>query len=149
MDWKWLFIYPEQQIATVNEIAIPVNTPVEFLITSDTVMNSFFIPRLGSQIYAMAGMENRLNLMSTEEGVFRGLSANYSGFGFSGMKFKTHSVSDAAFTKWVEKVKSSPKKLDDKTYESLSVKSKDHAIEHFADVIKESIISLVHCLYGF
>ncbi|MBE0368805.1 ubiquinol oxidase subunit II [Pseudoalteromonas aurantia] len=134
LDWKWLFIYPEQQIATVNEIAIPVNKPIEFLITSDTVMNSFFIPRLGSQIYAMAGMENRLNLMASEEGVFRGLSANYSGFGFSGMKFKTHSVSDEAFEQWVDKVKTSPKVLDNTTYQALTVKSKDNEVEHFADV---------------
>lgn len=134
MDWKWLFIYPEQQVATVNEIAIPVNKPVEFLITSDTVMNSFFIPRLGSQIYAMAGMENRLNLMASEEGVYRGMSANYSGFGFSGMKFKTHAVSDEGFQEWVNKVKRSPLVLDDKAYEILSKKTKDHAIQHFADV---------------
>ena len=134
MDWKWLFIYPEQQIATVNEIAIPVNTPVEFLITSDTVMNSFFIPRLGSQIYAMAGMENRLNLMASEEGVFRGMSANYSGFGFSGMKFKTHSVSQQGFDDWVNKVKRSPLVLNDKAYKILSKKTKDHAVQHFADV---------------
>lgn len=87
MDWKWLFIYPEQQIATVNELAIPVNSPVEFLVTSDTVMNSFFIPNLGSQIYAMSGMENRLYLMADEPGEYRGFSANYSSFGFSGMKF--------------------------------------------------------------
>ena len=134
MDWKWLFIYPEQQIATVNEIAIPVNTPVEFLITSDTVMNSFFIPRLGSQIYAMAGMENRLNLMASEEGVFRGMSANYSGFGFSGMKFKTHSVSQQGFDDWINKVKRSPLVLDDKAYKILSKKTKDHAVQHFSDV---------------
>ncbi|WP_042150875.1 MULTISPECIES: ubiquinol oxidase subunit II [unclassified Pseudoalteromonas] len=134
MDWKWLFIYPEQQIATVNEIAIPVNKPIEFLITSDTVMNSFFIPRLGSQIYAMAGMENRLNLMASEQGVFRGMSANYSGFGFSGMKFKTHALDQAGFEQWISKVKRSPLKLDEKMYKMLSKKTKDHAVQHFHDV---------------
>lgn len=134
MDWKWLFIYPEQQIATVNEIAIPVNKPVEFLITSDTVMNSFFIPRLGSQIYAMAGMENRLNLMASEEGVFRGMSANYSGFGFAGMKFKTHAVNQQGFEDWINKVKESDQVLDVETYQALSEKSKDNPVEYFADV---------------
>ncbi|MBQ4879071.1 ubiquinol oxidase subunit II [Pseudoalteromonas luteoviolacea] len=134
MDWKWLFIYPEQQIATVNEISIPVNTPVEFLITSDTVMNSFFIPRLGSQIYAMAGMENRLNLMASKEGTFRGMSANYSGFGFSGMKFKTHSVDQAGFDAWVNKVKASEYVLDEPTYKALSEKSKDHPVVYYSDV---------------
>jgi len=134
LDWKWLFIYPEQQIATINEIAIPVNKPIEFLITSDTVMNSFFIPRLGSQIYAMAGMENRLNLMASEQGVFRGMSANYSGFGFSGMKFKTHALDQKGFEQWISKVKRSPLKLDEKMYQMLSKKTKDHAVQHFNDV---------------
>lgn len=134
MDWKWLFIYPEQQIATVNEIAIPVDTPVEFLITSDTVMNSFFIPRLGSQIYAMAGMENRLNLIASEEGVYRGMSANYSGFGFSGMKFKTHAVDNNGFDTWVAKVRASGQVLSKTRYEALTAKTKDHPVEYYSDV---------------
>ena len=125
MDWKWLFIYPEQEIATVNEIAIPVDVPVEFLITSDTVMNSFFIPHLGSQIYAMSGMENRLHLMASEEGVYPGYSANYSGFGFSGMKFSTHATSDQGFADWVAKVKAEGSPLDDATLSQLRVKSRD------------------------
>lgn len=83
-------IYPEQDMATVNEIAIPINTPVNFKITSDTVMNSFFIPQLGSQIYAMAGMQTKLHLIANETGTFRGISANYSGHGFSKMNFVVH-----------------------------------------------------------
>lgn len=134
LDWKWLFIYPEQRIATVNELAIPVDTPVEFLITSDTVMNSFFIPQLGSQIYAMAGMENQLNLIGNEEGIYRGYSANYSGFGFSGMKFKTHVVSDDSFNEWVNNVKGSNELLTEPRYKELSKKTKDHAVEYFSDV---------------
>lgn len=134
LDWKWLFIYPEEQVATVNEIAIPVDRPVEFLITSDTVMNSFFIPQLGSQIYAMAGMENRLNLMASEEGVFRGMSANYSGFGFSGMKFKVHSLPTEGYDGWINKVKRSQLTLDEVSYEILSHKTKDHAVQYFSDV---------------
>ena len=131
LDWKWLFIYPEQEIATVNELTIPVDTPVEFLITSDTVMNSFSIPSLGSMIYAMAGMENQLHLIGNEIGVFRGYSANYSGFGFSGMKFKTHVVSDNEFNQWVNTVKQSDEILDPERYQQLALKTKDHPVEYF------------------
>ncbi len=134
LDWKWLFIYPEQEIATVNEVALPVDTPVEFLITSDTVMNSFFVPQLGSMIYAMAGMENQLHLIADEPGEYRGMSANYSGFGFSGMKFKTLAKSEQDFEQWVQSVKSVSARLDDQTYAALSVKTKDHAVEHYSYV---------------
>ncbi|PIE42775.1 MAG: ubiquinol oxidase subunit II [Gammaproteobacteria bacterium] len=134
LDWKWLFIYPEEQIASVNELAMPVNKPVEFLITSDSVMNSFFIPRLGSQIYAMAGMENRLHLMASEAGVYRGMSSNYSGFGFSGMKFKTHALSDEDYHQWLATVRASGQVLDADRYKALAMKTKDHPVEYFADV---------------
>lgn len=134
MDWKWLFIYPEYEIATVNEIAIPLDTPVEFLVTSDTVMNSFFIPHLGSQIYAMSGMENRVHLMASEEGVYPGLSANYSGFGFSGMKFSTIATTDQGFEEWIAEVKSSPEVLTDERLDLLRVKTRDVAPMHFASV---------------
>lgn len=132
LDWKWLFIYPEQEIATINELTIPVDTPVEFLITSDTVMNSFSIPNLGSMIYAMAGMENQLHLIGNEVGTYRGYSANYSGFGFSGMKFNTHVVEDAEFDSWVNKVKSSEKTLTPEVFQQLTVKTKDNAVEHYS-----------------
>lgn len=134
LDWKWLFIYPEQEIASVNEVAIPVDVPVEFLITSDTVMNSFFIPRLGGQIYAMAGMENQLHLMASKAGVYRGMSANYSGFGFSGMKFKTLALNESAFNQWVNKVKNAPVELSDDAYHHLIEKTKDHPVEYFSRV---------------
>ncbi len=134
LDWKWLFIYPEQTIATVNEVAFPVDTPVEFLITSDTAMNAFFIPQLGSMIYAMSGMENQLYLVADEAGVYRGLSANYSGFGFSGMKFKAHALNDESFESWVNQVKKAEVALTDDRYDQLKVKSKDHPVEHFSDV---------------
>ena len=134
MDWKWLFIYPEYEIATVNEMAMPVDTPVEFLVTSDTVMNSFFIPSLGSQIYAMSGMENRVHLMASEPGVYKGFSANYSGFGFSGMKFSAIATDDAGFEEWVAKVKGSDNVLDDERLAELRVKQKDVPPLHFASV---------------
>lgn len=134
MDWKWLFIYPEQGIATVNELAMPVDTPVEFLVTSDTVMNSFFVPQLGTQIYAMSGMENRVHLMADEEGIYKGFSANYSGFGFSGMKFSAIATSDQGFEDWVNTVKAAPQPLDDARFAALQVKSKDVAPMHFSSV---------------
>jgi len=134
LDWKWLFIYPEQEVASVNELAIPVDTPVEFLITSDSVMNSFFIPQLGSMIYAMAGMENQLYLVADETGVYRGMSANYSGFGFSGMKFKAHALTQADFDAWVTQVRQSPEALSDQRYQQLKEKTKDHPVEYFSSV---------------
>ncbi len=139
MNWKWLFIYPEQQIATVNEIAMPINRPVKFLVTSDTAMNSFFIPQLGSQVYAMAGMENRLNLMAKEEGSYRGISANYSGYGFANMRFKAHAVKDVAFKEWVQKVKTSDLVLNNNSYDQLTANAKEqiikpHPVTYFASV---------------
>ncbi len=126
LDWKWLFIYPEQNIATVNEVAFPVDQQVQFLITSDNAMNSFFIPNLGSQIYAMAGMENRLYLKANQQGVYDGFSANYSGFGFSGMKFKAHALAnDQAFDEWVQEVAASPDALGDEEYLKLREKTRD------------------------
>lgn len=134
MDWKWLFIYPEQGIASINEMAMPVNTPVEFLVTSDTVMNSFFIPQLGTQIYAMSGMENRVHLMADEAGTYRGFSANYSGFGFAGMKFDAIATDQAGFEAWVAKVKAAPQILDESELAHLREKSRDVAPIHYASV---------------
>ncbi len=134
LDWKWLFVYPEQGIATVNEFAMPVDRPVEFLITSDTVMNSFFVPQLGSMIYAMAGMENQLHLIAEETGDYRGLSANYSGFGFSGMKFKALVKNENDFASWVENVKATNRPLSPDAYSTLAAKTKDHPVEHYSQV---------------
>lgn len=134
LDWKWLFIYPEQQIATVNELAIPIDTPVEFLVTSDTVMNSFFVPNLGSQIYAMSGMENRVHLMGTEIGTYPGFSANYSGFGFSGMKFSAIVTEENDFDAWVARVQASPNSLTSSAFEQLSEKTRDVPPAYYGDV---------------
>ncbi|MCP1437883.1 cytochrome o ubiquinol oxidase subunit 2 [Erwinia persicina] len=145
LDWKWLFIYPEQGIATVNQIAFPANTPVTFKITSNSVMNSFFIPTLGSQIYAMAGMQTQLNLIANEAGTFDGISSNFSGRGFSGMKFKAIATPDnAAFDQWVAKAKESSNQLmtmDD--FEKLAAPSENHPVEFFStanpDLFKQVI----------
>lgn len=136
MDWKWFFIYPEQGIATVNEIAFPANVPVEFKVTSNSVMNSFFIPRLGSQIYAMAGMQTNLHLIANEAGTYDGISASYSGPGFSGMKFKAIATPDrAAFDQWVAKVKLSSNTVSDMaTYEKIAAPSEYNKVEYFSSV---------------
>ncbi len=107
LQWKWLFIYPEQKIATVNFIQFPEQTPINFEITADAPMNSFWIPELGGQIYAMPGMSSKLHLIADREGSFRGSSANLSGTGFSGMTFIAKSSSEADFNAWVESVKKS------------------------------------------
>ncbi|MDV6332321.1 ubiquinol oxidase subunit II [Asticcacaulis sp. 201] len=120
LDWKWLFIYPQYGIATVNEMAMPVGTPVHFKLTSASVMNSFFIPQLGSQIYTMTGMQTQLSLRADHEGVYDGISANYSGEGFAGMKFQAHALSDADFDAWIAKARTSGQALDSATYLSLA-----------------------------
>lgn len=104
-QFKWVFIYPEQNIATVNELRFPEKTPLSLRITSNFTMNSFFIPALSGQIYAMAGMQTHLNMLADETGVFRGFSSNYSGYGFSQMRFRAHAVTDAQFAEWVSAVK--------------------------------------------
>ncbi|UXJ51792.1 ubiquinol oxidase subunit II [Pseudomonas citronellolis] len=134
LDWKWLFIYPEQGIATVNEIAFPKDTPVNFQITSDTVMNSFFIPQLGSQIYSMTGMLTKLHLIANEEGVFDGISANYSGSGFSGMKFKAIATSEQGFQDWVTKVKSAQAGLTEEGFPELAKPSENVPATYFSSV---------------
>jgi cytochrome o ubiquinol oxidase subunit 2 len=112
LQWKWLFIYPEQKIATVNFFQFPEQTPINFEVTADAPMNSFWIPELGGQIYAMPGMSAKLHLMATTEGSFRGSSANLSGTGFSGMKFIAKASSEADFDAWVESVRSSSQALN-------------------------------------
>jgi len=139
LDWKWLFIYPEQGIATVNQIAFPANTPVNFKITSNSVMNSFFIPTLGSQIYAMAGMQTKLHLIANEPGTFDGISSNFSGRGFSGMKFKAIATKDdAEFQQWVAKVKAAPNTLTTMDeFEKLASPSENHPVEYFSTASPE------------
>ncbi|WP_262730538.1 ubiquinol oxidase subunit II [Alloalcanivorax marinus] len=132
LDWKWLFFYPEQGIATVNELAAPVDRPIRFKITSDRVMNSFFIPALAGQIYSMAGMETKLHAVINEPGVYDGFSANYSGAGFSQMRFKFHGLSDADFDAWVAKVKSSDEALSRAEYRELEQPSENHPVTYYA-----------------
>lgn len=135
LDWKWLFIYPEQGIASVNELAFPTNVPVNFKITSDTAMNSFFIPQLGSQIYSMAGMATKLHLIANEPGVYNGISANYSGAGFAGMKFKAIATETPAdFDAWVAKVKQQASPLNPNSYKELAKQSENNPVQYYGSV---------------
>jgi cytochrome o ubiquinol oxidase subunit II len=134
LDWKWLFIYPDLGIATVNQLALPVGTPVNFNITSDSVMNSFFIPQLGTQVYAMAGMQTRLHLIADQPGNFEGLSANYSGRGFSDMKFRTLATSQGDFDAWVKKVKASAGSLSMDQYAAVAQPGEKAPVQYFSTV---------------
>jgi cytochrome o ubiquinol oxidase subunit 2 len=120
LDWKWLFIYPDEEIATVNRLVIPAGTPLRFRLTSATVMNSFFVPQLGSQIYAMAGMTTRLNLQADSPGSYQGLSAQFSGAGFSDMRFEVVALPLQAFQKWAGETRARGRSLNPKEYASLA-----------------------------
>ncbi|MBV9628538.1 MAG: ubiquinol oxidase subunit II, partial [Xanthobacteraceae bacterium] len=124
LDWKWLFIYPDRGVAAVNQLVIPVGTPVQFRLTSATVMNSFFIPQLGSQIYTMGGMTTHLNLLADNPGEFPGFSANYSGGGFAEMRFVTKAVPASDFDAWIDQVRGTGSALDDAAYAELAKPSR-------------------------
>jgi len=120
LDWKWLFIYPEQGIASVNQLVIPAGVPVHFSLTSASVMNAFFVHRLGSMIYTMNGMVTQVNLQADKPGIYWGQSAQYSGDGFSDMNFQTHAVAPADFAAWVGKTKGQGPSLDAAAYAGLA-----------------------------
>jgi cytochrome o ubiquinol oxidase subunit 2 len=143
LDWKWLFIYPDLGVATVNQIALPVNVPVDFKITSGSVMNSFFIPQLGGQIYAMAGMQTQLSLMADHAGTYEGMSANYSGAGFSDMKFTALAMSQQGFSRWLATVRRSPQTLGAQDYKLLARASRKHPVEYFSSVIPDLFAGIV------
>jgi len=120
LDWKWLFIYPDQGIASVNQLTIPLGTPVSLELTSSGVMNSFFVPQLGSQIYTMAGMVTRLHLQADHPGTYRGLSAQFSGDGFADMRFNVEAVPAEGFAQWVAATRSAGPVLDAQAYADLA-----------------------------
>jgi cytochrome o ubiquinol oxidase subunit II len=132
LDWKWLFIYPEQGIATVNELALPVDRPVRFDMTSTNMMNTFYAPTLAGMIYTMPGMRSTLHAVLNRPGEFEGMSANYSGAGFSDMRFKLTGVNQAGFDRWVAGVKASGTTLDTRTYLALEKPSEKAPTMHFA-----------------
>src|SRR4051794_5557979 len=120
LDWKWLFIYPDQGVATINQLVIPAGTPVSFRLTSATVWNSFFVPQMGTMIYAMPRMTTRLNLQADRQGVFNGLSSHFSGDGFPGMQFKVQSLPPDQFAMWAQGARGSGGVLDGRGYAELS-----------------------------
>jgi cytochrome o ubiquinol oxidase subunit 2 len=134
LQWKYLFIYPSQNIATVNFIEFPVNTPLNFELTADAPMSSFWIPQLGSQIYAMAGMQTKLNLIANQTGDFDGKNTEINGDGFSGMKFVARSASQNDFNAWVKSVKASSATLNLNVYNELAAPSQNNPSANYASV---------------
>jgi cytochrome o ubiquinol oxidase subunit 2 len=135
LDWKWLFIYPGQDVATINTLTVPAGVPLRFELTSSSVMNVFFIPQFGSMIYTMNGMATRLNLRADRPGTFEGLSAHFSGDGFSDMHFDVHVVPSEQFSKWAQDASGAEKSLDARSYGEIAKPSmKDQpAIYRLAD----------------
>nr|WP_276543113.1 ubiquinol oxidase subunit II [Bradyrhizobium elkanii] len=137
LDWKWLFIYPDYGVAAVNELAAPVDRPIRFRITASSVMNSFYIPALAGQIYAMPGMETKLHAVANKEGTYRGFSANYSGAGFSGMHFDFKSLSSADFDKWIATAKTSANMLGRTDYLQLERPSQNDPVRLYRSVDRD------------
>jgi len=147
LDWKWLFIYPEQHVASVNQLVIPAGRPIHFSLTSGSVMNAFFIPQLGSMIYTMDGMTSTLHLSAAHPGVYYGESSHYSGDGFSDMHFDVHAVAEDQFQAWVNSTKGHGPALDDGAYTQLAKQSLhvkpftygDTAPNIYADIVSEKL----------
>ncbi|ARU06824.1 ubiquinol oxidase subunit II [Comamonas serinivorans] len=134
LDWKWLFFLPEQGIATVNELAAPVDRPIRFKLTSTHTMNAFYVPDLAGMIYTMPGMETQLNAVINKPGEFPGKSAHYSGAGFAGMTFKFHGLSDQDFDAWVAKAKAEGQPLSRDAYRELVKPSERNPVQLFSSV---------------
>jgi cytochrome o ubiquinol oxidase subunit 2 len=134
LDWRWLFIYPHEGIASLNHLVVPAGVPLRFRLTATTVMNSFFVPQLGSQIYTMPNMVTRLNLKADQPGTFEGLSAQFSGDGFSDMRFDLVSTEPEAFKDWVNTTKTQGGLLDSTTFEELVKPAKADGAKTYAQV---------------
>jgi cytochrome o ubiquinol oxidase subunit 2 len=142
VDWRWIFIYPDQGIASVNELRVPSGVPVHFRITSTSVMNSFFVPQLGSQIYAMPGMTTQLNLLAEHPGMYEGMSSQFSGDGFSDMRFALIAVRAAEFAAWISSVHQSGGTLDAASFSALAKPARAQGVVTFGAVSK-SLFDLV------
>ena len=144
LDWKWLFIYPEYDIAVVNELVFPTDVPLSFRITSDTVMTSFFIPQLGSQIYAMGGMETKLHLMAEEAGIYSGQNQQFSGEGYSYMRFEAIATTPEEFEDWIAKVRGRDNPLDWQRHQKLQEPTDGyHPITYFSSVAPELFVRII------
>ena len=149
LDWKWLFIYPELGVASVNELVAPVDVPITFKITSSTVMNSFFVPALAGQIYAMPGMQTQLHAVINKPGEYEGFSANYSGAGFSGMRFKFRGTSAQDFDAWVKTTQAGGGTLDRPAYLKLEQPSERVPVSHYAQVAPDLFNAILNrCVDG-
>jgi cytochrome o ubiquinol oxidase subunit 2 len=147
LDWKWLFIYPEQGVGSVNQLVVPAGVPLHFQITSASVFNVFFVPRLGSEIYSMYGMMTQLNLQADRPGIYPGLSAHFSGDGFSDMAFEVQAVTPEQFSAWASVVRTSGPELDDAAYHGLLKQSQNvrpytyRTVQHglFDDIVMQKL----------
>ena len=148
LDWKWLFIYPELGIASVNKLVVPVGTPINFELTSSSVMNSFFVPQLGSQIYTMSGMATRLHLQADHLGTYPGISAMFSGEGFPYMHFTVEAVTDGGFAQWVRQTGETGSILDKQAYADLVKPSKAVAPFTYRGVVSDLFSSIVNAGMG-
>jgi cytochrome o ubiquinol oxidase subunit 2 len=148
LDWKWLFILPDNRMASVNQLDIPINTPVDFYITSDTVMNSFWVPQLGGQIYAMPGMGTELHLIANKYGSFNGSSANIAGDGFAGMTFKVNSVTNQQFQQWINNGLSSTRILSLANYQKLSNPSEYNPVTYYSNVYPDLYATIINKYMG-
>ena len=144
LDWKWLFIYPDYDVASVNQLVFPAKVPLSFRITSDTVLTSFFIPQLGSQIYAMAGRQSRLHLMADESGIYAGHNQQFSGRGYADMHFEAIANSRQQFEAWLLKARQSPEKLDPDRYEELAKPSISYPVTYFSSVTPGLFDHIIH-----
>ncbi|WP_336287701.1 MULTISPECIES: ubiquinol oxidase subunit II [unclassified Bartonella] len=153
LDWKWLFIYPEYNVASINEIYAPKGRQVLLQLTSESSVNAFWVPKLGTVLYVMPQMNSKLHLVADEQGVFKGSSANYSGDGFAGMRFLWHSVSSQEFDNWIAKARANGQRLDRASYRQLSIaprmgevaaKEKDARVRYFAPVEKRLYYRIVN-----
>lgn len=136
LEWKWLFIYPDFNIATINFVQFPVGVPVKFVISAEGPMNSFHIPQLAGQIYAMGGMQTKLHMVADTVGDYNGLSANFSGDGFSDMKFIARASTQAEFNRWVKTVQKSPDALTMVSYNQLLTPSKNQTVKYYSSANK-------------
>jgi cytochrome o ubiquinol oxidase subunit 2 len=134
LDWKWLFIYPDSEVGTLNQVIVPAGVPLEFVLTSANVMNAFWVPQLGSQIYTMPGMTTRLNLLAEHAGDYPGRSSNFSGDGFSDMRFVVHAIPAAAFSNWLGVTQSEGATLDARAYSQLARSGSDVSIKTYRSV---------------
>jgi cytochrome o ubiquinol oxidase subunit 2 len=150
LPWKWLFIYPEQQIATVNYLQIPLAQQVEFLMTTDNVpMSAFFIPQLGSQIYVMAGMRTKLHLLANEIGTYDGLNTQYNGSGFSDMHFVVNVVKPEEMQAWYDQIKSTASPLDEAAYQKLLIPSEANPPSYYSTVTQNYLDKVISLYLNF